>query len=227
MEKLLLFDVDGTLIDKCEAHKTAFRVALKSVLGVEWTPGVSYAGRMDRFIISDILRKKGFSENQIASNMDAIINEMISYVRKNIASDTSKAIPHVMEILPELKKRYTLGLLTGNIEKIAELKLGHAGLMNFFSCGGFGEVTEKRSDLVGIATKNAEEKTGKKFSKSSIFVIGDTPHDIACGKENGVKTIVVCTGPYSRKELEKHNPDYLFDDFSDTDAVIKAIESPR
>ncbi len=227
MEKLLLFDVDGTLVERCETHIAAFREAVRKVAGVEWNPDVSYAGRMDKFIISDVLRKKGFTERQIASNLDAIINEMISYVRENIDRDSFKAIPHVRELLTALKKKYTLGLLTGNIEKIAELKLGHVGLAGFFSCGGYGNVTEKRSDLVGIAIKDAEKKTGKKFARNSVFVIGDTPHDIACGKENHVKTLAVCTGPYSRKELEKHSPDFLFDDFSDIDTVIRTIESPR
>lgn len=150
---------------------------------------------------------------------------MSKYVEENIDADNSfHEISHVTELLLDLEKRGDiLGLVTGNVEKIAKLKLQKIGLLDFFKVGGFGDSSERRSEVALSAIKHAEEKFKTKIDKKDIFVIGDTPRDIECGKETAIKTIAVATGPYSLFELKKHNPDYAFEDFSEQDKIVQAI----
>ena len=96
--------------------------------------------------------------------------------------------------------------------------------MDFFKVGAFGSDSEIRSELVEKAIKDVEEKLKIRFDKNDVFIVGDTPLDIECGKNAGVKTIAVATGPYKINELEKYNPDYLFKNFSNSTSIIKAVE---
>jgi phosphoglycolate phosphatase-like HAD superfamily hydrolase len=228
-QKLILFDIDGTLVTRDRTHDISFTVGLKKVIGMNVNVeifGVN-SGKTVRSIVSEIMRKKGFTEEEILSKMDAVFNGMIEYYKENIRFDNSlKSIPHVMELLVELERRdHVLGLVTGNIEEIAKLKLKKVGLFEFFRIGGFGGSSTIRSELALEAVKKACEKLKIKFDKGDIFLIGDTPLDIECGKEIGVKTIAVSTGPYRIDELKKHNPDYLFNDFSNVGSILKAIEN--
>jgi phosphoglycolate phosphatase len=116
---------------------------------------------------------------------------------------------------------HTVGLVTGNLSQIAKIKLERVGIEKLFTVGGYGDISEKRSDLV----KEAIKQTTGKFSKENIFVIGDTPHDIKAGKDNGTKTIAVLGYGYNLKELKKCKPDFLFKDFKNYKKVLKTIES--
>ncbi|MCX6814407.1 MAG: HAD hydrolase-like protein, partial [Candidatus Aenigmarchaeota archaeon] len=168
---------------------------------------------------------KGVDEKTVLSEIGHVFSVMSKYVEENIKDDNSfHEIPHVTELLVELEKRGDmLGLVTGNVEKIARLKLQKVGLLDFFKVGGFGDSSENRSELVLKAIKNAEEKSGRRIDKNDVFVIGDTPLDVQCGKEVGVKTIAMGTGPYTPFELKKHGSDYAFADFSEKDRIIQAI----
>lgn len=227
MTKLVLFDIDGTLITRCLIHEEAFSVGFK-VLNIDADiREFPCAGRTDKWIIMEVLKKKGISKKQISDNIRKVYEEMINYMRERIKKDNSfSIIPGVKKLLENIEKRgHFMGLVTGNIEEIAILKLQKTGISSFFLFGGFGDISEDKGDLIEIAIKNAENKIGIKFNKNDVIIIGDTPIDVECGKKSGIKTIAMATGPYSFEELEKCNPDFLFKDYRNISSIIKAIES--
>jgi phosphoglycolate phosphatase-like HAD superfamily hydrolase len=118
-----------------------------------------------------------------------------------------------------------VGLLTGNVEFTAWKKLEKAGLHQYFSFGAFGNESKVRSDLVGIALERAKEKLGIAFAGREAVIIGDSVHDVKCGKGYGARSIAVATGFHSKEELLRAEPDVLFDDLSDYRAVIQVILS--
>lgn len=226
-KKLVLFDIDGTLVTRCLIHETSFSIAIKKVFGIDVNiTEIPAAGRTDKWIVIELLKRKGLQIERILPKIKKVYKEMSNYFQEKIKNDESfERISNVEILLNNLKIRgHVLGLLTGNVERIAKLKLKKVGLLKYFEDGGFGDISEKRSDLVEIAMKNIEHKLKIKFDKKDVFIIGDTPLDIECGKFSGVKTIAVSTGPFSLDELKKYNPNYLFEDFSNTDDIIKAIE---
>jgi phosphoglycolate phosphatase-like HAD superfamily hydrolase len=121
-----------------------------------------------------------------------------------------------------------LGLLTGNVVKGAEIKLARAGLHKYFfdgkdALGAFGSDSMSRNDLPAIAVERAYARTGRLFKEKDIVIIGDSPYDIICGRELNARSIAVATGWHTEGELRKHEPDYLFGDFSATHEVMRAI----
>ena len=228
-QKLILFDIDGTLVTRDRVHDVSFSIGFKKAIGIDVNVVEIYgvnSGKTVRSIVSEILEKKGFTGKEILSKVDDVFNEMVKYYEEKIEFDQSlESIPHVMELLEELERRgYVLGLVTGNVERIAKLKLKKVGLSDFFEIGGFGDSSTIKGELALEAIQKASEKLKIKFDKKNVFVVGDTPLDIKCGKEIGVKTIAVSTGPFRADELMRHNPDYLFNDFSDVKSILKTIE---
>lgn len=220
-----MFDIDGTLVSDASFQKGLF----KKVFGIDeadFLKNYANSGKTVRSVITEILEKKGFSKEEILSKMDSVLTEIVKYYKEEIESGQSfECIPYVRELLVELKSRgYVLGLVTGNIEEIAKLKLGKAGILDFFSIGGFGDSSTSRRELALGAIKKANEKMKIRFDKKDIFIVGDTPSDIDCGKDIGSKTIAVSTGPFRMNELKTHNPDYLFNNFLNVNLIIKAIE---
>ena len=130
-------------------------------------------------------------------------------------------LPGVFELLDNLNSRtdYVLALGTGNIEEGAWIKLDHAGLKNYFTIGGFGSDSEHRDELISIGIRKASEKYNNSRDFKEVFVIGDTPHDINHGKTAGAVTVGVCTGNYSRDEMDQTRPDYLFADLTDEQLI--------
>ncbi len=227
MKKLILFDIDGTLITRCLVHEASFSAGFQKVFGVDATVNEIHAvGKTDKRIAIEVLKNRGFTEKQIILKIDQVFDEMTTYCRDNIAFDDSfEAIPHVKGLLVELVNRgHFLGLVTGNVERIAKMKLRKVGLSDFFKVGAFGDSSEIRSQLVISAINNAKEELKIRFDGKDVFIVGDTPLDIEGGKQAGVKTIAVSTGSYKISELRRHNPDHLFTDFSDISSIIKVIE---
>lgn len=112
-----------------------------------------------------------------------------------------------------------MGLVTGNIKDVAEIKLKASRLWNFFEFGGFGDISTNRADLVKEAIKKSKTKDAE------IFLIGDSPRDIKCGKEAGVRTIATATGFQSIEQLKPFNPDFIFENLKDTQKIVGVIES--
>ncbi len=148
-------------------------------------------------------------------------------IREFEKADLSEAIliDGVKEILMAMSKHdeIIIGLVTGNLENIAYAKLRHFNIREYFLLGGFGHISDVRSELILHVIEDAEEKFGK-ITKENIFIIGDTPRDINAAKDAGVKVIAVATGRISLEELENCNPDYAFANLKDVDKVLEVIQ---
>ena len=224
---LLLFDIDGTLLDSAtDAHRIALNSALKDVHGVDpagLRAKVGPAGRTDGEIARLILLDLGVSAVRIDEEADAVQEACCRVYAQICPPDLSAhVVPGMRSLLPWLSARdsVTLGLVTGNFEPVARLKLARAGLGAWFrdAPGGFGSDSEDRAALPAIARRRAGH-----VAREETIVIGDTPRDIACARAGGARVIAVCTGNSSREELFNHKPDALLDDLSDTETVVKTI----
>jgi phosphoglycolate phosphatase len=208
MKKLILFDIDGTLIKNSNEHKKSFSYAFKKVHDIEASIDlINYHGKTDQQIILEVLMKKRLNKKEI--KLKECMDKMIFYMKKQKIK--VELINGVTNLINRLEKEHILGLVTGNLKSIAIKKLKQVKIYNYFKVGGFGSDAIKRPDLVKIAIKRAETKFN---FKGEVFVIGDTPNDIIAGKEANVKTIAVSTGIFSKDELKKYNPDYIFEDLN-------------
>ncbi|MEP7016064.1 MAG: HAD family hydrolase [Verrucomicrobiota bacterium] len=225
MEKrLLLFDIDGTLIHSGGAGIQA----LKSVLAERFKIAddlhdIEIAGMTDSGIVISILNKHKMPATK--ENITAFLDSYAHFLSLELPRREGALLPGVVELLEKLKSRphVVLALLTGNISRGAQLKLEHYGVWHFFEFGAFADDHHDRNELGPFARARAREKHGREFSADEIDVIGDTPRDIACGKAFGARTIAVATGTWSREQLAGHHPDFLIDDLSDVDHVIDTL----
>jgi phosphoglycolate phosphatase-like HAD superfamily hydrolase len=225
MNKLALFDIDGTLIKgNNKQHKLSFSYAFKKVYGVDTNIDIiDHPGKTDKQIIVEVLKKKGLDEQNIRLKIDEATKEMVTLFEKNISEDRLHLLDGAKELLKELNKNNVLlGLVTGNLEPIARAKLKNVNLNDYFKLGGFGSDDENRTNLIKIAVKRAEDNFNFKLD-NNVFIVGDTPRDVRAGKEAGVKTIAVPTGKHSEEELRAESPDFLFNSLAFKEEILKAI----
>jgi phosphoglycolate phosphatase len=223
-KRLLLFDVDGTLIHSGGAGVHALRRTLTERFGVDDDlEDIEIAGMTDSGIVISVLKKHKIPVTN--ENLSAYLDGYAHHLSLELPRRKGKLLPGILELLEKLRARpnVVLALLTGNISRGAQLKLEHYGVWLFFEFGAFADDHHDRNQLGPFARSRAKEKHGREFSPEDIDVIGDTPHDIACGKAFGARTIAVATGTWSRDELAKHKPDFLIDDFSDVDGLIDTL----
>jgi phosphoglycolate phosphatase len=223
-KRLLLFDIDGTLIHSGGAGVEALKRAFKERFKIDDDLNdIEIAGMTDSGIVSAILKKHKIPAN--TKNVAAFLDSYVHFLSKELPRRKGKLLPGVLELLQKLKSRnnIVLGLLTGNVSRGAQLKLGHYGVWHFFEFGAFADDHHDRNELGAFARARAREKHGREFSADEIDVIGDTPRDIACGKALGARTVAVATGTWSREKLAEHAPDILIDDFSEVDRLIDTL----
>lgn len=228
--KIPLFDIDGTLFKTADPiHKDAFSYAFKQVYNVNADQTeINPEGMTDNQIILEILMLHGLSEEKIKKNIKDATNIMGYYFKKHETDVNPKILPGVTELLLKLKSRKNpIGILSGNVEDIAWIKIKKAGIRNFFDFGAFGNSAFKRVDLVEIARKNAENVFQKRFKTEDFVIVGDTPKDIKCAKDAGIKVIAVTTGVYSFNKLFKEKPDLLIHNFKDKngDNIIDFLDN--
>ena len=228
MRRLVLFDIDGTILSSDGAAARAFRGALHDVFGTSGpTNGYSFAGRTDPQIARDLLTMAGVSGPDIDAGLPEVWNRYTTRLMKEIARVDVTVYPGVRDLLDRLESKSAeavLGLLTGNIAEGARLKLTAAGIHpDRFVVGAFGSDSPDRRELPAIAVERAERSHGRRFAGKEVVIIGDTPYDISCGEHLGVRTIAVATGTFAADQLASCGPDYLFEDFSDVNAVWDAI----
>lgn len=226
LERLVLFDVDMTLLWTRGAGIRAIRKALESIAGkADGFRNVEFAGRTDLLISRDGLVCSGLEPS--SENVTLIRNNYLRFLALELSSQSCEAspLPGVPELLENLKKEplCSLGLLTGNWREGAWLKLSRCDLDGYFSFGSFAEDGNERIELVPPVLEKAAFMTGVEFEPDCIWVVGDTPHDIMCGSHYGYRSVGVATGPYSKEALEESGATAVFDDLSDTDAFIRLI----
>ena len=223
-KRLLLFDIDGTLIDSAGAGVKALHRVFEEQFGRgDDFSGIEIAGRTDRGIVHQILQKAKVEPDE--ERTATFLEGYVSHLANELPRCPGRILPGIEELLPRLQKnpQLVLALLTGNMEQGARLKLTHYRLWHFFEFGAFADDHHDRNQLGAFARRRAREKHGLEFEAAAIDVIGDTPHDIACGKAIGARTIAVTTGRFSRDQLSVHEPDIILSDFSKVDAVLDQL----
>jgi phosphoglycolate phosphatase-like HAD superfamily hydrolase len=224
LKRLYLFDIDGTLITSGGAGETSYREAVAEICGsLAPLEGINFAGNTDTGLARSVLLAAGREPTREA--IMTLHDTYLGILADRIHLHQGSLLPGIIPILDILKERSdcVLALLTGNLAAGAEVKLTHYGVWHYFDFGAYADDHHERNRLGPIAMSRAFEEHGEEFTPERIYVIGDTPRDIECGKAFGAKTVGVATGKYSREELASHHPDFLFDDFSDPEAVMAAI----
>jgi phosphoglycolate phosphatase-like HAD superfamily hydrolase len=220
---LILFDIDGTLIDSGEAGSRSLNLSFKELFSiVNAFYGISMAGKTDTQIMKEGLLKHGIS---VDGNLDAIINTYIKYLKQEIHNDRRHMKPGVYVLLERLSltRDIQIGLLTGNIESGARIKLEPFELNKYFPTGAFGSDDEDRNKLLPIAINRFEEICRRKISIDECIVIGDTPRDVHCAKICGAACMGVATGPYSTNELIEAGADYVVKDLSNYNNLLQFL----
>jgi phosphoglycolate phosphatase len=230
MTRLILFDIDGTILSSEGAAPRAFRQALEEAFGTSGpATGYSFAGRTDPQIARDLLSMAGVPAERIERDLASVWLRYTELLEGELQRVHALVYPGVHELLDRLehaRESAVLGLLTGNLLQGARLKLESAGIaFDRFRVGAFGSDHHDRRELPAIAVERAEKQLGPRFLGKSVVIIGDTPHDVSCGEHLGVRTIAVATGSYRRDELAACGPDHLFENLENTAAVWEAIFS--
>ena len=229
MPKLVLFDIDGTLVLTGGAGIRAMNRAGESVIGVRnILDGIQVAGRTDWTIFREALSKVGRELDR--ELFDRLRDEHVANLREEIlhAGQGVKAVmPGVHSLLPALQSRddVFLGLLTGNFQEAARIKLEHFDLWRYFVCGAFGDDAADRNELVPFARARARDCGLPHVKYEDVVVVGDTPHDVACARAVGAKPIAVATGNYTVEQLCNAGASITFRDLSDIGAFLSELDS--
>lgn len=225
--RLVLFDIDGTLLWSDGAGRRSMERALTAAFGTAGDAGYRYDGKTDRQIVRDLMRQAGHDDARIDAAMAELFETYLAGLHEELADGGNvRVLPGVPEVLDALEARddVVLGLLTGNIEHGARAKLAAAGIdFDRFRVNAFGSDHEHRPMLPAVAQGRMRQAFGLDVHGERVVIVGDTPADIACGRDIGARAIAVATGRYGVAELQAHEPAAVFADLSDTDAVVGAV----
>lgn len=228
--KLILFDIDGTLMRSGGAGFRAMERAFTELFGVrDVTRGIVPHGKTDPLILREILGREGLGKGSERQTMDALQALYERFLPEEMPSSPAVLMPGVRELLGALAaaKDTLLGLLTGNFERGARVKLERFGLNHHFPFGAFGSDDGDRDRLPAIAVARAEALTGRHIGLGAhVSIIGDTPRDVACALSSGALPVGVATGGFSVAELEAAGAAVVFPDLTDTAAVLAALGIP-
>lgn len=233
MRRLVLWDIDGTLVKTMGAGRRAIDRAFLELYGwAQATEGVRMDGRTDPWICEEVFRQRKLAPARFDEARRAVLARYVQLLEAELATPAEGPqfgpLPGITAALAALASHGDAkqGLLTGNIEPGAKRKLERFDLWRYFPVGAYGDDAPERPGLLPVALARAEERLGHRFAPGQAVVVGDTPRDIEVGRVHGARTIAVATGgAYGRAELAAHDPDHLFDDLSDTEALLAAIFS--
>ena len=220
MAKLLLFDIDGTLMEESPTHTASFNYVCQSIYGVQ-TDIDSFPrhGMTDTGILYGLLKKENVEDDQIRNSMKKAFSAMVEYVSANLKPDDYRLLDHVNIVLEKLhNSEYSLGILTGNLQAIASLRLEKSGISSYFSAGGYGDDSRVRSELVN----HAIERFGKSIEREDIYLIGDTPLDIRAARDASVNAIAVATGVYKAPDLK--DADLVLESFNEEKKLMEFLK---
>ncbi len=228
--KYILFDIDGTLIDSGGAGTRALDLAFEEIFSVTGAfKDISMAGKTDTQILKEGLKQHGIEGRGLNGAVPAFFETYITHLKNTIDVRRGQIKPGVEKVLDALTSDSgcILGLLTGNIEEGAMVKLRAFGLDSYFQTGAFGDDSEDRNKLLPKAVERLYTLISVKVGFRDCVVIGDTPSDIKCSKPYGALAVAVATGPYASGILADAGADLVFEDLSDTDGFLFALQSGR
>lgn len=210
--RLLLFDIDGTLLVSNGVAGRVFTECLEAVYGVE-PPYVGYdfGGKTDPQIVYELMDLAGLEKERVEAELPRMRRLYLERLESRLRREQMTLMPGVVELLMALAARseLTLGLLTGNWEPGARSKLSRFELNRFFAFGAYGEDGPHRPDLVPAALSRATAHAGRSFAREETLIIGDTRHDIACAQAHGIPMLAVATGRTSEQQLVAAGADWV------------------
>ncbi len=224
MKIVCLFDIDGTLLSSGGAGKAAFEMALLREFRLsELIDQVPMSGRTDRAIVGDLFRIHEIDDN--AGNWRRFQKVYLQCLPGTLDSCEGRVLIGVRRLLDLLASSgdVALGLLTGNMQLGAKLKLGHYGLYDRFGFGAFGDEHRSRDDVARGAWEIITREIDASILAESVWVLGDTPFDVRCARAIGAKALAVTTGYHTREQLAASEPDLLVDDFTDAAEIVASM----
>ena len=212
--RLVLFDIDGTLLRTGGAGLTAFNETGQRVFGIaNGTAHMSFAGRTDTSLMREFFRSHDLPASE--ENFRRFLATYLELLGDRLTSHTGGICPGAIDLISQMEalpEPPLIGLQTGNVRRGAEMKLRYYGLWDRFQTGGFGDDSEDRNQLAAIARDRGSERLGRTLDGAEVLVIGDTPQDIACGRSIGARVLAVGTGGATLEILESHRPDWVVAD---------------
>lgn len=226
--RIVLFDIDGTILWTDGAGRRAVMRALEDVFGAPVPTGHEFDGKTDPQIVRELMQLAGVAHGDIDGRLPHALERYVELLHTELdgLEGPEHLLPGIRELLDELEARndVLLGLLTGNVRPGAVAKLTAVGIdPSRFKVGAYGSDHAHRPELPAIARQRAEAVVGRQIPGSDVVVIGDTPADMGCGRGIGARAIGVATGRYSVADLQACGAAAVFDDLSDTEAVVRAI----
>ena len=225
MTRLLLFDIDGTLLLSGGAGTRALNRTFEDMFGVaDAFTGIAVAGRTDPLILGDALDRAGVAADA-AARRKFLARYCEHFEREILCPGPRKGLmPGVRRLLDSLRERpdVACALLTGNIARAARIKLEHFALQRYFACGAYGDDAPRRDDLVPVAVGRARRAGIDVASASQAVVIGDTPLDVQCAAVAGARSVGVATGSFTEEELRRAGADAVLPDLTDPNRFLLA-----
>jgi phosphoglycolate phosphatase-like HAD superfamily hydrolase len=215
--KLVLFDIDGTLVDCGGQARLAFADALQHVMGsIGGLAQYDFSGKLDPRIGVDLLLTMGLTREEAMAKMPEVRAAYLDRLEHELRVEKMRLLPGVGELLESLQSRgdVALGLLTGNWEQSGRLKIGRYDLNRYFPLGSFGDDGMDRNELPPIALARARQKHGRSFAAGDTVIVGDSLLDIACAHAHGINCLAVATGKTSPDVLAAAKPEWLEEDLS-------------
>lgn len=223
--KIPLFDIDWTLLEGSNTvHKAGFRRAFKVVYSLPSASvdEIEHHGMIDSQILMEIAKLHGVSDKEAKNKVNDAMTVVVDYFMKHVDEGKYQPMRGVVSLLKKLKNlSIPLGLLTGNIEEIGWEKVRRAGIKDFFTFGAFGSIALKRVALIPIAKKRLGKILGQEIPLERFVIVGDSPLDIACGRDGGIPVIAVGTGHYKTHELT--NADLVVESLEEKDKLLKFL----
>lgn len=227
VRKMLLFDIDGTLLLTGGTGALAFNLVFKEMFGVEEAWGNTHPdGKTDPAIIDEVA-VSCLGRTLSPAEYKKLCTRYLELFDENIGkSERFRLMPGVPELLEHLSQRedVLLGVATGNFEQAAWSKLERGKIRHYFSFGGFGSDSHHRPELTRQAMMRGHRTLGRELPSRHIFIIGDTPWDVLAGKHIGATTVAITTGSYTAADFEASNPDYIFPDLAQAERFLELLE---
>jgi phosphoglycolate phosphatase-like HAD superfamily hydrolase len=231
--RLVLFDIDGTLVDCGRQTRAPFAAALVEVFGETGDlERYDFSGRTDPGIVHDLLTGAGRDRDDVLAAIPAVRDAYLARLDAALAPERMRLLPGIRSLLERLERRedVVLALLTGNWERGARIKLSRHDLNRFFPFGSFGDGRLDRNELPPVAWERARERTARTFPPEETLIVGDSLLDVACARAHGIPCLAVATGWTEPAALAAAGADWVLADLEgalEHEAFGGALATPR